>query len=640
MVRCEHCLQEHDDESRFCPQTGRLFAPARFFPPGTVLQNSYRLERVLGTEGVVVLVAATHLPLNKPVHVRMLVPNPALEGSAVDAALKYARMASATRHRNLLSVDDIGRSPGGFLFLVTEPARGRTLREICDGEAPLVPSRAAWLISELLAGLQVIHNRGVSHRDPRPGEVLVVLDHNGDEVVKLMDIGLHLLRRAAASSGPGPDPDLAYLPPEQVRGEPGLDVRSDTYVCGAVLYHLVTGSPPFTAADHEALAAAIVAGEVLPPSGWIRDIPEGLSRAVLTALARTRGRRPPDATAFRRALRPFRQQPRGATVLGVGQPAVAPPTDSEPTAPPDLDLTRPLKPSRPVEVLPPAGQEQAQEDQLAMTLKDHAALDATVLMREGETAPAPELPELDSEPVVAAPASDPPPGLPGVELAPPPFAGEIPGTADPPPQEETESEPQVRISQMVERGVVPLDDNRSDAAAPPPGIASGPPVGLAAESRDEEPVPLDLEPPIQHSLHEVRSRPLRTTQTVGGTMYRSARRGGLLSTRRVVLAVVLLVGAVLAYHFRDPLGRKLGFATDYVQDEISDDSVLLLVETYPKRARVYVDGVERVSRPIQVPQSRTRTFELRVEAPGYRTRKMQIKADRTRVIRVVLKRRR
>jgi hypothetical protein len=108
----------------------------------------------------------------------------------------------------------------------------------------------------------------------------------------------------------------------------------------------------------------------------------------------------------------------------------------------------------------------------------------------------------------------------------------------------------------------------------------------------------------------------------------------------VVLAVVLLVGAVLAYHFRDPLGRKLGFATDYVQDEISDDSVLLLVETYPKRARVYVDGVERVSRPIQVPQSRTRTFELRVEAPGYRTRKMQIKADRTRVIRVVLKRRR
>jgi serine/threonine-protein kinase len=175
----------------------------------------------------------------------------------------------------------------------------RLAREGCisAGEA------ATW-IAFIARGLDVAHRRGFVHRDIKPGNLFFALDARGDVTPKILDFGV------AKVTGAGDGGDMVktttgavlgsplYMSPEQALGQEAIDARSDIWSLGVILYELLTGKPPFDAANYNALMVAILT----KPHAQLRDVapgvPAALSDAVNDALAKDRSQRIPTARDF------------------------------------------------------------------------------------------------------------------------------------------------------------------------------------------------------------------------------------------------------------------------------------------------------------------------------------------------------
>src|SRR5262249_19123518 len=150
-------------------------------------------------------------------------------------------LASLTPHANLVRVYDLGFHEGRP-FLVLEYISGRTLQQ-CGQDERLTPARAATLVAMLARGVDSAHKQGVIHQDINPRNA--ILDGLGE--ARLIDFGLAWFRPAWDESSAEARPDAGtprYLSPEQA--DPGIgpvDVRTDVFGLGGVLYYLLTGRP-------------------------------------------------------------------------------------------------------------------------------------------------------------------------------------------------------------------------------------------------------------------------------------------------------------------------------------------------------------------------------------------------------------
>ena len=307
MAHCEHCQTEHDDRLKICPNSGNLFALERFFSRATILDGKYRLEDLVGVSETAVF-TATHTLLNKKVAVKILFPEGDLKATTKQM-IKEARAVSATGHPNIVGITDLGLSPEGALFIVMELVQGPTLAEIIHREAPLPAPRAAWIVSEILAGLAAVAKKGITHQDLKPSNVMLIQDALGQQAVKIMDFCVGRVTLADL----GPDrkrpprtpKTLTYLSPEQIRSRDDVDRRVDIYACGAILYHLLTGHPPFSADDQIGLIAEILEGEIAEPSSLVPNLDREMDRVVMKAIHSDRSRRYSSAAEFRAQLKPF-----------------------------------------------------------------------------------------------------------------------------------------------------------------------------------------------------------------------------------------------------------------------------------------------------------------------------------------------
>jgi WD40 repeat protein len=174
---------------------------------------------------------------------------------------------------------------------------GPSLGDLLADGTPLSPARAARIVARVAGALDAAHARGLVHRDVKPGNVLIA-DLDGDEQVYLTDFGLSL---QAAGSAVGPDKlegTLAYLAPEQIRGEP-LDARTDVYALGCVLFHALTARAPFTGDQ-----AAVIEAHLSAPPPSVSDVVPGVPPAMDDVVRRAMAKRPEDrfATAGEFAL--------------------------------------------------------------------------------------------------------------------------------------------------------------------------------------------------------------------------------------------------------------------------------------------------------------------------------------------------
>ena len=175
---------------------------------------------------------------------------------------------------------------------------GESLRERIDRDGPIpIPLAVRWL-REVADALAKAHRAGIIHRDVKPDNILIA-----DEHALVVDFGI-----ARAVSDAAPQSMLtgvgvtvgtpAYMAPEQVVADPGLDHRADLYSLGVVGYEMLAGHPPFSAGSPQQLLAAQVTQQPAPVSKARPDAPPGLASIVMQLLAKEPGERVPDADAL------------------------------------------------------------------------------------------------------------------------------------------------------------------------------------------------------------------------------------------------------------------------------------------------------------------------------------------------------
>ena len=181
-----------------------------------------------------------------------------------------ARLAMQLSHANIVQVFDFGRTEEGEFFLAMEFVEGVDLQRLrhTEGCTKLPPAEALHIVAQVCRGLDYAHRRvdaagqplGVVHLDVKPANVL--LSFEGE--VKLTDFGV-ARSRAARQSEPGITGTIPFMSPEQARGD-SVDLRSDVYSSGVLLYALLTGSCPFGEEDTMRTVELLRKGTPVPPA--------------------------------------------------------------------------------------------------------------------------------------------------------------------------------------------------------------------------------------------------------------------------------------------------------------------------------------------------------------------------------------
>ncbi len=260
---------------------------------GAMLAGKYRLEALLGEGGMGAVWRATNIALDLPVAIKLI--RTGLDQSALRARLKLeARSAAKLGHPAIVRVYDVGESELAEPFIVMEHLSGETLAQQLLSQGRLPAVRAAQLLLPIIDALAMAHGRGIVHRDLKPDNLMIARE---DQHIcpKILDFGIakltdprdpdHKLTEAGAVVG---SPE--YMSPEQARGQEDVGASTDIWSMCVVLYEAVTGCPPFTASNYNALLRSIVEDDPKPLSEHALGDGE-LWQILLRGLAKDRAQR-------------------------------------------------------------------------------------------------------------------------------------------------------------------------------------------------------------------------------------------------------------------------------------------------------------------------------------------------------------
>jgi serine/threonine-protein kinase len=260
--------------------------------PGTRL-GVYRLEERLGEGGMGVVFRAVREPEGDEVALKVLRAELSGDETFRRRFVHEARAAGEVRHKHLVPITDAGEADGRP-YLAVAFVRGRTLEARLAEDGPLPIEDVVQVVAHVASGLDALHAGGIVHRDVKPSNVII--DETGS--ANLTDFGLAKGRAYTVLTKPGMVMGtLDYLAPEMLRGSEATGA-SDIYGLGCVTFECTAGRAPFADKSMFDLASAHLNLEPPDPCADRADAPQGLSWAILQALAKEPDKRPPTATAY------------------------------------------------------------------------------------------------------------------------------------------------------------------------------------------------------------------------------------------------------------------------------------------------------------------------------------------------------
>ncbi len=286
----------------------------------TVLSDRYELQQRIGRGGMADVFLARDLLLDRPVAIKVLFPEYAVDPNFVERFRREAQSAANLNHPNIVGVYDWGRYANTY-YMAMEYVQGRTLADILRANGHVNSQQAAEIASEVAAALGFAHRNGVVHRDIKPANILI--GSNGQ--VKVADFGIARAMNAPTESNLTQVGSVmgtaTYFSPEQAQGAQP-DPRSDLYSLGIVLYEMVAGRPPFSGENPVSIAYKQVHDNPQPLNQIVADVPKSFEAIVAKLLAKRPDVRYPNAEALREDLRRFRQgEPVMALAAAGGAPA-------------------------------------------------------------------------------------------------------------------------------------------------------------------------------------------------------------------------------------------------------------------------------------------------------------------------------
>ena len=265
------------------------------FSPGTILGERYRIIGLVGHGGMGEVYRADDLKLGQPVALKFLPAKLASEPAFIDRFYAEVRHARGVSHPNVCRVYDVGEIEGRH-FLSMEYVDGEDLASLLRRIGRLPPDKAIEIAREMCAGLAAAHDKGVLHRDLKPGNVMI----DGRGRAKITDFGLAVGvdddKGGAEVSG-----TPAYMAPEQLAGK-GSSVQSDIYALGLVLYELFTGRKAFEAATLAEWRRKHAEEQPTSPSTVTPGFDPVVERVILRCLEKDPKARPRSVAAVAAAL--------------------------------------------------------------------------------------------------------------------------------------------------------------------------------------------------------------------------------------------------------------------------------------------------------------------------------------------------
>jgi hypothetical protein len=318
-MKCSRCATENPETSRFCgacatplsattpasliatevaamrPPSSDSSSEDGRFVPGTLLGDRYRIISRLGAGGMGEVFRATDLRLGQQVALKFLPEEMAQDPKALARFQNEVRIARQVAHPNVCRVYDIGEVEG-IPFLSMEYVDGEDLNSLLRRIGRLPRDKALEISRKLCAGLSAAHNKGVLHRDLKPGNIMI----DGRGQVLITDFGLAgimgQIEGAEARNGtPG------YMAPEQLSGKE-VSAQSDVYALGVVLYEIFTGKRPFNATTRDELIKLTEKGMPLAPRSIVKEIDPAVENVILQCLSPDPRNRPSSALAVSAAL--------------------------------------------------------------------------------------------------------------------------------------------------------------------------------------------------------------------------------------------------------------------------------------------------------------------------------------------------
>lgn len=337
---CPKCSLETD--AAVCPNdaatTVAVRAAAETYASGTIINDRYRVEEVIGIGGFGAVYKCTQLNMDQEVAVKVLKSEHLTSIEHVKRFTREAQAASRLKHPNTISIFDFGTHEDGALYLAMEFLHGETFANRMDEYDTMDVKVLAHIMVQICHSLTEAHRAGLIHRDLKPENIMLLPVAGDPNFVKVLDFGIAKFESETATEGDRLTEagmimgTPTYMSPEQARGEV-LDARSDIYALGVLMYEAVSGRVPFEGDQPMTVLVKHIKDPPEPPRQVAPQacIPRAFEKVILRCLEKQPDHRPQSAEELAEALKKAIQTPddallRAAELEAAGEepPAEAP----------------------------------------------------------------------------------------------------------------------------------------------------------------------------------------------------------------------------------------------------------------------------------------------------------------------------
>ena len=301
MKYCDTCRATYPTDFRSCPKDQTPLRLTTDLVPGMVIRDKYKIVEKIGAGGMATVYRAKHLVFNEPRAIKVVSSRMMEDTNFLRRFRNEAVITRKLQHPNAVRVDDIDTTPDGRPCIIMELVEGHNLRTVIEREGTLPVARVLEIGRQAGAALGAAHRLGITHRDIKPDNIVLLQQPDGKDLVKVLDFGIAKLTESGdGSSYTETQTGMVigtpqYISPEQASGKCAdqIDGRADLYSLGVVMFEMLTGQLPFKSDTPLGLLLQHMQAAVRPPCEVRPDlnIPVGVSQLLMKMLEKDPGKR-------------------------------------------------------------------------------------------------------------------------------------------------------------------------------------------------------------------------------------------------------------------------------------------------------------------------------------------------------------